>query len=379
MKRFTAPSARLRPHVPLLVLALALGGCSTVSDLFSGDKVDYRNQNAKPRPLEVPPDLTQLARENRYQMQGGVVSAAGVAAQGSAAPVAAGGPAVAPLSIGDMRIEREGNERWLLVRISPEVLWPQLRNFWQENGFTLAVDNPEAGVMETDWLMDRRKLPQDAIRSTIGRVFGNLYDTGERDRFVTRVERTAGGSEVYIRHRGLVESYVNQTKDQTEWRARPSDPNLEAEFLSRLMVKLGAKEETAKTTVAQAVQAPLPPARARALGGNTSLEVDDPFDRAWRRVGLALDRGGFTVEDRDRTGGLYYVRYVDPKQAGKEEPGFFARLFGSNSGPTGPVRYRIAVKPQGDKTVVSVLTSAGAADVGEPGQRIVEQLVRELR
>ena len=35
-------------------------------------------------------------------------------------------------------------------------------------------------------------------------------------------------------------------------------------------------------------------------------------DRAWRRVG-ALDRVGFTVEDRDPLRRVYYVRYVDPE------------------------------------------------------------------
>ena len=215
-------------------------------------------------------------------------------------------------------------------------------------------------------------------------MFGGLYDTGERDRYRTRVERTAAGSEVYISHRGLIEVYTDERKENTTWRARDSDPQLEAEFLSRLMVKLGAKEDAAKTQVAQAgtpaASAPQAAAsRARALAGNTSLEVDEGFDRAWRRVGLALDRGGFTVEDRDRTAGLYFVRYVDPKFAGKEEPGFWSRLFGGSDQPRGPQRYRIAVKAQGEKTVVSVLTSAGNAEVGEPGTRIVNQLVNELR
>lgn len=374
MPRFTAATpARLSP----LLLALALGGCSTISEFFSGEKVDYKNQPVRARPLEVPPDLTQLARENRYAMQGGVVSAAGTPGAGGPAQSAGAVQPVAPLSIADMRIERDGNERWLLVRMPPEQLWPQIRAFWQERGFSILTENAEAGVIETDWQMDRAKLPNDAVRNALGRFFSNVMDSGERDRFITRVERTAGGSEVYIRHRGLIEVYVNQAKDQTEWRARPSDPNLEAEYLSRLMVKLGAKEDAAKTVVAQAPQTA---ARARALSGNTALEVDEPFERAWRRVGVALDRGGFTVEDRDRAGGLYYVRYVDPKNAGVEEPGFFARLFGAKSGgDKGPVRYRITLKGQGEKTVVSVLTSAGAAEVGETGQRIVQQLVTELR
>jgi outer membrane protein assembly factor BamC len=206
-----------------------------------------------------------------------------------------------------------------------------------------------------------------------------VYDTGERDQYRMRVERTAAGSEIYIAHRGAEEVYVGERRENTTWRGRPSDPQLEAEMLSRLMVSLGAKDEPGRPLVAQIAAAPEQPARARAVAGAAALEVDEPFDRAWRRVGLALDRGGFTVEDRDRNLGVYYVRYVDPKSAGKEEPGFWSRLMGDTTNPLAAVRYRIAVKGSGDKSTVSVLTSAGATEVGENGQRIATALVTELR
>lgn len=372
MNRLPVPSpARLAP----LVLALAIAGCSSGDGLLSGDKVDYRSAPQKTRPLDVPPDLTQLSRENRYATQGGVVSAA--ATPGSAAPAAASTPGVAVVSAGNARIERVGEQRWLVVGTPPEQLWPLVKAFWVERGFTLASENPEAGTMETEWAENRAKLPQDAIRSTLGRVFSGLYDSGERDRYRTRIERAPNGSEVYITHRGLEEVYTNDSKDATVWRPRPADPALESEMLVRLMARLGTPEPVARTAVASA---PETPGRARAVtGGTAALEVDEPFDRAWRRVGLALDRGGFTVEDRDRAGGLYFVRYIDPKTIGKDGPGFWDRLFGKDDGPRGPLRYRIAVKGSGDKTTVSVLSSTGAADTGENGQRIVAQLVKELR
>lgn len=380
----------LRPTVLALAAAGLLAGCSTIGDLFAGDKVDYRTQAAKTRPLEVPPDLTQLARETRFQTQGGVISAAAAAAApatGTAA-VAAGAPAagsVAPVKAGDLRVERQGQQRWLVVPQTPEQLWPQLRTFWQKNGFTLDLDSPQAGVMETNWSENRAKLPRDVVRNTIGRVLGNLYDTGERDRFRTRLERTEAGTEIFISHRGVAEVAADRTNETTTWRARPSDPSLEAEFLARLMAVLAGQEEagrppppSASTAVAAAPEAP-PRARLVEGTGTAALEVDEGFDRAWRRVGLALDRGGFTVEDRDRASGLYYVRYVDPKFAGQDEPNFFARVFGGARDPQTPVRYRISLKGNGPKTTISVLTSAGAPEPGEIGKRIVAQLVGELK
>jgi len=374
------PAAPFRPSLLAAATVAALGllqaGCSSL-DMDTGDKVNYRSTATKSKPLEVPPDLTQLARDSRYQAQGGVVSAS----TAGAAPVAAvaGAPTVALNAQGAMRIERQGQQRWLVVDETPEKLWPQLRAFWEQRGFTIAVEDAKAGVLETTWAENRAKLPVDAVRNTIGRLLGNLYDTGERDQFRMRVERTATGSEIYIAHRGAEEVYINERKENTTWRGRPSDPQLEAEMLARLMLSLGAKEEPGRPLVASVSAATEPPARARAVAGSAALEVDEPFDRAWRRVGLALDRGGFTVEDRDRNLGVYYVRYVDPKSVGKEEPGFWARLMGDGSNPLAAVRYRIAVKGNGDKSVVAVLTSAGAADVGENGQRIATALVTELR
>ena len=395
----------LRPHTLALVAAAGLlAGCTTTSNdgFFSGEKVDYSSAAAKTKPLEVPPDLTQLARDSRYRPQGGVVSASAVAAPpATGAPAAAASPTPMPVvalsAAGEVRVERDGQMRWLVAPQAPEVLWPRVRAFWEANGFTIEVEDAAAGIMETNWSENRAKLPKDAARNLLGGLLKSFFDTGERDRFRTRIERGTGGSEVYVSHRGVAEVFIDQTRDQTTWRARPNDPDLEAEMLSRLMVALGAGEEAARTAVAAAptatntsstvvaaaagTVAASPPPRARLLTtpGTAALEMDETFDRAWRQVGLALDRSGFTVEDRDRAGGLYYVRYVDPKTAGQEEPGFWSRMFGNTGNPLAPVRYRVALKADDRKTVVSVLTSAGAPDVGENGQRIVERLLIELR
>ncbi len=367
----------------LIAAALALGACSTMDNLLSGDKIDYKSQAAKTAPLEVPPDLTQLARDGRYQPQSGAVSASSFGSATAATPANNNAAnSVAPTSIGQMRIVREGNQRWLSVPIPAEQLWPQLRSFWQERGFSLVIDSPEAGVMETDWAENRAKIPQDIIRRAIGRVFDSLYDTGERDRFRLRVERNGNASDVFISHRGMVEIYTTDRKETTTWTQRPSDPQLEAEFLSRLMVKLGAKEDVARTVAANPVNVSGTP-RARVVAGQpaATLQVDEGFDRAWRRVGLTLDRSGFTVEDRDRAGGLYFVRYVDPKDAATAEPGFFAKLFnfGKSDASQAPTRYRIAVKTEGTVTNVSVQNTQGGPENSAVAQRIVGLLVEDLK
>ena len=383
------PLSRSLSLLPVCGLALAaalssLSGCSIVGDTLSGDKVDYRSGGEKTIGLDVPPDLTQLTRDSRYQQtQGGAVSAASYQAgtvAAAAAPAASAAVTIAPEAIGDMRIERLGNERWLRTSLTPEQLWPQLQAFWKERGFRLTADEPTAGVMETDWAENRAKLPQDFIRSSIGKVLDGLYSTGERDKFRTRVERASGGSEVYITHRGMIEVVTGQSKENTIWQPRPAEPQLEGEFLSRLMLRLGAKEEAAKAAGAT-LSAPGAAARARLVEGESAatLQVDDGFDRAWRRVGVALDRSGFTVEDRDRAQGLYFVRYVDPANVGREEPGFFAKLFGLDKKDGGPAKYRVLVKGAGERSVVSVLNNQGAAENSAAGKRIAATLLEELK
>jgi len=370
--------------------ALFLSGCSTLDSLLSGDKIDYRTSGGanKPAGLEVPPDLTQLTKDTRYQStQGGSVSAAAYQANTpAAAPATVQSVTVAPQTVGTMSIERLGNDRWLRTALPPEQLWPQLQAFWKERGFVLTQDTPAAGVMETDWAENRAKLPVDFVRASIGKVFDGAFSTGELDKFRTRVERVDGGTEVYITHRGMVEVYRGERKDNTVWQPRERDPQLEGELLSRLMLRLGATEEAAKTASAAPAAAGTPAAaatRARIVTGQpaATLEIDDNFDRAWRRVGVALDRSGFTVEDRDRTAGIYYVRYIDPAFAGKDEPNLFSKLFsfGKKDDAGSPTRYRVAIKSTGDRSTVTVLNGQGAPENGETGKRITSLLLDDLK
>jgi len=354
----------------LCVVALAalamISGCS----YLEGDKVDYKSAG-KGVSLEVPPDLTQLSRDSRYQIPGGTVTASAYQV-GQAAP----NLPTAATTVGDVRIEKAGAERYLVVNRPADKLWDPVREFWQENGFLLTIDQPAIGVMETDWAENRAKIPQDFIRNIVGKVLDSVYSTAERDKFRTRMERTAsGGTEIFISHRGMQEVYDTASKDTTVWQPRPADPDIEAEFLRRLMVKLGTPADQAKAMVASSGPAKAS-SRVTTVGGNPALEVDDGFDRAWRRVGLALDRTGFTVEDRDRSAGTYFVRYVEP--IADRKGGLFSKLF-SNDEASNPVKYRISVKAQGDKTIVSVLDSKGAPDTTPVAKKIVGLLQEDLK
>ena len=363
-------SRRVGAAWPVAVVCLAsLSACSMLQE----DKVDYTSAK-RVSTLEVPPDLTQLNRESRYAMPGSIVTATGYQASAPKQTVS-----TAATEVGDVRIERAGNQRWIVVKRPAEKLWQPVRDFWQENGFVLIQDQEALGLMETDWAENRAKLPQDFIRNALGKMLDSLYSTGERDKFRTRIERNAAGeTEIYVSHRGMVEVYADKAKDTTTWQPRAADTSLETEFLRRLMVKLGVSQEVAK---AQAASAPVQ-SRARlvgAAGAPTAVEVDDSFDRAWRRVGLALDRTGFTVEDRDRAKGIYFVRYVEPTDPAAKEPGFLSKLFTSSKPDAKPQQYRVQLQGNDRLTTLVVQNAQGGADTTGTAARIMKLLADDLQ
>ncbi len=365
-----------------LAAAALLAACSTANTLLEGKPIDYKSAGTL-RSLEIPPDLTAPTNDNRYAVPAGGETTLSRYESTRAQQGRADSGTVLP-RIPDMHIARDGSERWLVVsNETPEQLWPLLKDFWQANGFLINVDQPQLGIMQTGWAEDRAKLPGEMGGFSLQRVIGPLYSTGLRDRFRTRLERTPDGkgTEVYISHQGLEEVYKDQERVTLAWQPRPPDPGLEAEFLRRLMVRLGAKEEVAKQQVATAQGKPLAEI-GQAPGGVQALTVHEPFDRAWRRVGLALDRVGFTVEDRNRDQGVYYVRYADPEvPEGKEKKGFFASLafWRSNDKKVVAEQYRVTVKDAKDDSVVEVQDKTGANVNTETSRRILSLLLQQLK
>ncbi|MCU0803698.1 MAG: outer membrane protein assembly factor BamC [Burkholderiales bacterium] len=374
-----------RALVPIALAAAALAGCTSFDDMFRSSKqIEYKSAT-KTSPLEVPPDLTRPGRDERYTVPDVNPSSSATLSTYNAerATQPKSGSVVLPDS-GKVRMERSGNHRWLVVPDAAEKVWPVVREFWQDSGFVIVLENTDTGIMETDWAENRAKLPQDAIRNTLGKVLDSLYSTGERDKFRTRLERGPDGStEIYITHRGMVEVLTGTTSSaDTRWQPRPPDPELEAEFLQRLMVRIGVEENRAKTLVAQPSAKEDRAKLVPGAGGTSTLQVQEPFDRAWRRVGVALDRVGFTVEDRDRANGTYFVRYADPGNTQpKGQEGFFSKLAFWRSTDTGKQteQYRVAVKGSGDTTEIVILNKNGAVDTSDTSRRILALLYDQLK
>ena len=378
----------MRSTVVLVALALASSGCS----LFEAKKIDYKSLGGSQLPpLEAPPDLVMPAGDNRYAVPDinptGAATFSAYDKERAGKPKTAEQQALLP-TVDKASIERAGTQRWLVVKAPAAEVWPVVKDFWQELGFVIILEQPDAGVMETDWAENRAKIPQEGIRKWVGKALDSLYSTSERDKFRTRLEPGADAktTELYVSHRGMVEVYEgtqgggDQGQGRTVWQPRASDPELEAEMLRRLMVRFGVEESRAQSLLAEKA-APPHATLSKNPVGQATLTLPESFDRAWRRIGLALDRIGFAVEDRDRAGGTYFVRYADPEANTKKDKGLLSKLafWSSDDSKAKALKYQVRLKESGDSTGISVFMEDGTPAGNETGSRIVSLLYEQLK
>ena len=374
----------MRSNAPLVLLSLSLAGCS----VLEGKKIDYKSAGSLP-PLEAPPDLVMPSGDNRFAVPDinpkGTATFSAYDKQRGTKPQQ-GSQNLLP-QVEKVSIQRAGSQRWLTVQLPAKDVWPVVKDFWQEMGFIIVLESPETGVMETDWAENRAKIPLDPLRGFLSKALDSIYSTAERDKFRTRLESTQDGqTEIYISHRGMYEVFEgtqsggDQGQGRTVWQPRPADPELEAEMLRRLMVRFGVEEARAQTLLAEKGS---PPPAARVKGGDAvpGVTVPEPFDRAWRRIGLALDRIGFAVEDRDRAAGVYYVRYADPEANTKKEKGILSKLafWSSDDKKAQAQRYQIRVKGDDALSQAEVYMDDGKPARNETGARIATLLYEQLK
>lgn len=370
---------RSRHAAALIAIAsLALAGCESMS-LSAGKKIDYKSTGTAPS-LEVPPDLSTPNYDDRYN----VATASGLQAREATRRASAN--ELLPEN-SDAKIVRAGTERWLVVKATPEQSWRTVLQFWTDTGFVVAKEEPNTGVMETDWAGNRAEIPPDFIRSTVGKYVDLFYTTYKRDKFRTRIERGVepGTVEIYISHRGMEQvptaKIDNSSPAAFAWAVMPPNPQLEAEMLTRLMQRFGAQRQEAASAV-QTAMAPNAVPKATVEKGDdgvAKLYVDDSFDRAWRRVGLALDRTGFTVVDRDRSTGIYYVRYSDPEASTRKTGWLDKLMFWKSDEKDRPEQYRILVADASPRSVVTVQDPKGTPDKSPTSDRILALLRDQLR
>ena len=358
-------------------LFISVEGCSTIDNTLPDYRADYKKSTTV-QPIEIPPDLigsTHIEEQMVVPQSDGTTTFSDYNSERTTARAQQPTSEVNVLPVAEkVQIKRDGNIRWLVLQGEPDTLWPQVKQFWLKQGFTLKMENPRIGIMETEWTENRADIPQDGIRKYLGKFLDMVYSASTRDKFRVRLERgsVAGTTELYLIHRGAEEVAKG---DDWVWQNRPSDSELEAEMLNRLMVFVGIEKEQADTLVATTEDKPV--SRAQLMHtGQIHLVVREDFARAWRRTGIALDHVGFTVEDRDRSRGMYFIRYVDPEP--DKDKGFFAGWFGGDSTPSNQ-EYHILMIDEAPTTRIVVLDNKEQRDTSKTAEKILTLLHEQLK
>jgi len=388
--------------VPVILTAGAgLSGCgsASVSEMLPDQTLAYKKSREASENLELPPDLRSGSFDDALDvppLEGGATYSEYASGRTERRQAAASG-AVLP-AVPNVELRRSGNERWLEVQATPQQVWPRVVSFWREQGVLLVEQNPAVGVMKTDWLENRAEIPQDFLTRMVRKVADGLYATSTRDQFAVRIDSgaKAGLTEVHLTHKGMEEKLVSSTlgdSSRTVWEPSGTNADKEAEMLRRLMLYLGASQKQAGAVVAGVgagaagagepggtAQRPGSVARLATEGGAQVILISDEFRRGWRMTGSALDRAGFSVEDRDMSRGLYYVRYQDADATSRSEKrSWGSRLaFWRKNDIDRVKQYQVRVQGDQTQTRVSVLDANGNPDSSPAAARILTLLAEQM-
>lgn len=373
------------------LLAVTAVGCSSLpnpDEVLPDRKVEYKQASTAGSNLEIPPDLTKSSINDALVIpdspMSGSTTLSGVMererVQGRVAT-----QSVMP-TISNIEVRRDGDQRWLVIQNSPDEVWYKVIEFWQENGILLEEQDPAIGVIVTDWLENREDISSDFITDAVRRVFDGAYSASSRDQYRIRIEpgQKAGTTELYLTHRGMQETIIQvdtSGAERTVWNPRETDHGLEAEMLRRLMVHMGIANQQASRSLVKGGQGGKPRSQLTRSVNQIALHIDESTDRAWRLTGVALDRVGFAVEDRDRAKGVYYVRYNDPMKD-VDEPGLLAKLAfwrDNDRNIDKSNQYQVSLKPEGKGTRVTVLNKSGATESSETAVRILTLLNEQIK
>lgn len=269
----------------------------------------------------------------------------------------------------NLQVHDVGGLRWLTVAAPAEQVWQWLHDYLQEYDVGIGREVPRMGLIETEPLFQGVAVPRGIFAPRITEA----SEARVADVYQFRLE---AGQE-----RGATELYVVQRRlaaEGDQWSLRPSDPFLEAEMLRGFMVYLGMQQPDAQRQVA-AAETQAPQAELSVLDGQVRLLLVNSFYEAWRRVGMAVDRLGFTLEDRNRAGGQYFVRYDPRADQAREEKGFFESLAFWRSEPDQIALYVIQLEQSGRQTIVTVADEEGGAADADVAERILALLYEQLR
>ena len=371
------------------MVLMLVSGCS-VSPTDRA-RVDYKQsdkQTVTVDSLKIPPELTKSKTQNRYSIpskDGSNLSDYKAAINTQAENTQ---KRILPV-IPDVTVRRDGIFRWLEIDLPAEDVWDTVKQFWLEEGFIIASEDPESGLLETDWAENRAKIGGGVITDTLSRIAPLLVTSPERDKYRTRLERLGNErTEVFLSHEGMAlvastSGEIDQRRAKPKWQYRARDPNLEVEMLYRMVAAFGVPSESPETeniVVDEKARSGVNPllAELKENEGDYFLLLSLSFEQSWRKIGLILDSLDFSIEDKSREDGIFYISYNDPDS--RIKPKGLARLaFWRDRGPiVQSYRLRLSASKNLETSEVRVLDSKGQQLSDDTALKILRVIREQL-
>ncbi|MDH3761368.1 MAG: outer membrane protein assembly factor BamC [Gammaproteobacteria bacterium] len=367
----------LRRITALMVLAIAISGCQNDLDMR------YLDASVGSR-LELPPDLIEYESESGFELP--------ETFSGDDPSIRNKVPVLARVE--SLRVEGSEDLYWLSVEEPVDNLYQLVKNFWAAEGYRLIVDEPVIGIMQTEWIYKEVGSLEEGTGSWLERLFGDQDLSAVQDQFKTRIERgPQGESRIYVAHRGAEYSYVLDSNERskplndggdedTNWRARQPDPELEIEMLSRMMIYLGLQQPQVDQQLAN-VKLFQPRAFIQHDSKENSpfLIIRNPYQIAWNRVLHNLERMNFDIVSSEfKTGvieqvGIFVVN-IEIKDSQKKG-GLFSLVSGTES-ETRQIAL-ILSEENHELTRVEIEDAKGEFDTSPEGAEFLSLLYRQIK
>ena len=272
--------------------------------------------------LVIPPDLTSPQSQNSFRISEYVSGVNETVVSFSGSEETRDKNTKILQNNSDVRVERSGQRRWLIINKSSDIVWESAKDFFRQEGFSIKKSNKKIGILETDFLENYPEIPERSlglIRSMLSKALTARYTLPIIDKYRLRVEPIDEKStEVHLTLFSMKEKLAKSGNvESTIWEAYEKDLALETEMLYRLMVYMTGDEVNSRQKILQASeQKNIETKVLDNFNGYAKLQFNSNLYETWDSINWALDQLNIEIEDKDIKERSFYIKSVGTSNIG---------------------------------------------------------------
>ena len=228
-----------------------------------------------------------------------------------------------------VQLRRLGELMWIYVETLPSTSWPISKSFWDTSSYEVIQSNPITGVI--DIAFDETTYLKMKIEHGIKEA----------------------STEIFLAQINIESNEIT------------SNPELIQAELSNLVNYFAASvDQFSGTSLAAQNLNEMKKAKTFIVDGQTVIQLDLNFDRAWSSVTKAMNASEILTNDKDRSNGIFYVSYAD------EDDGIFSFLNITRNSKNKKVnfddaKFEVKITEKNNKTYVRAYSKDGKIEEAE--------------